>query len=96
MRELRICVLAGWRHGYWFGPNCINRYVNDSVSVMAGQAYIDWCKQKQTFAEFWPCFERCPHRSGHGAIGGKVGVFPPSLFSFFFFFFLSRFSLLSH
>ncbi|KAK0617462.1 hypothetical protein B0T14DRAFT_484352 [Immersiella caudata] len=58
--------------GYWFGPNCINRYVNDSVSVMAGQAYIDFCRQKQTFAEFWPCFERCPHRSGHGAIGGKL------------------------
>ncbi|KAK4450357.1 tyrosinase [Podospora aff. communis PSN243] len=58
--------------GYWISDSCITRFVNDAVSAMAGQEYIDFCYRKTTFLEFWPCAELCPHRSGHGAIGGRL------------------------
>lgn len=43
--------------GYKLGDNCINRFVNDTVSRMSGQEYIDACYVKKTFEEFWPCAE---------------------------------------
>ena len=61
--------------GYRIGSNCINRFVSDAISVMAGQEYLDFCLKKKTFVEFWPCAENAPHRSGHGGVGGKVWLF---------------------
>lgn len=60
--------------GYRIGDslNCINRFVNDAVSVMAGQEYLDFCLKKKTYVDFWVCAENAPHRSGHGGVGGKV------------------------
>lgn len=60
--------------GYRIGDslNCINRFVNDAISVMAGQEYLDFCLKKKTYVDFWLCAENAPHRSGHGGVGGKV------------------------
>lgn len=59
--------------GYLQGvPNCIYRFVNDTVSIMSSQAYVDECKAKPTYLEFWPCLEAAPHIGGHGGVGGKM------------------------
>ncbi|KAK0752696.1 hypothetical protein B0T18DRAFT_450835 [Schizothecium vesticola] len=60
--------------GYRVGDslNCINRFVNDAISVMAGQEYLDFCLKKKTYVDFWLCAENAPHRSGHGGVGGKM------------------------
>ncbi|KAK5657254.1 hypothetical protein OQA88_3313 [Cercophora sp. LCS_1] len=58
--------------GYFTGPHCINRFVNDTVSLMSSQSYVDACLEKETFVEFWPCLEGAPHSGGHGGVGGKM------------------------
>jgi len=58
--------------GYKTGDHCIYRFVNDTLSRMAGREYIDYCYQKKTFVSFWPCAEMAPHNGGHGGVGGKV------------------------
>jgi tyrosinase len=58
--------------GYKIGEHCIYRFVNDTLSVMAGRQYIDFCYNKTTFDKFWPCVEQAPHNGGHAAVGGKM------------------------
>ncbi|KAL2256374.1 hypothetical protein VTK26DRAFT_4913 [Humicola hyalothermophila] len=58
--------------GYKIGDNCINRFVNDTVSRMAAREYVDACYEKTTFVEFWPCAEVAPHNGGHAGVGGKM------------------------
>ncbi|KAM7197047.1 tyrosinase [Naviculisporaceae sp. PSN 640] len=53
-------------------PNCIYRFVNDTVSLMSSQIYVDECKAKPNYLEFWPCLETAPHVGGHGGVGGKM------------------------
>ncbi|KAK0623963.1 hypothetical protein B0T14DRAFT_428085 [Immersiella caudata] len=64
--------MNGLGPGYKIGDNCIYRFVNDTLSRMAGREYIDFCYQKKTFMEFWPCAEMAPHNGGHGGVGGKM------------------------
>ncbi|KAK1749924.1 tyrosinase [Echria macrotheca] len=59
----------GYRQGT---PHCIYRFVNDTVSRMSGQAYVDECMAKTTYLDFWPCVESAPHVGGHGGVGGKM------------------------
>ncbi|KAM7191450.1 tyrosinase [Rhypophila sp. PSN 637] len=59
--------------GYFQGtPNCIYRFVNDTVSLMSSQPYVDECKAKPNYLKFWPCLEAAPHVGGHGGVGGKM------------------------
>ena len=53
-------------------PNCIYRWVNDTVSLMSGAPYVNECLSKSTYLEFWPCLESAPHIGGHGGVGGKM------------------------
>jgi tyrosinase len=58
--------------GYKIGEHCIYRFVNDTLSLMAGREYIDFCYTKTTFDKFWPCAEQAPHNGGHAGVGGKM------------------------
>jgi tyrosinase len=59
--------------GYWTNtPHCINRLVNDTVSIMSGQPDVDECLAKPTYLDFWPCLETAPHIGGHGGVGGLM------------------------
>jgi tyrosinase len=62
--------------GYKIGDNCIYRFINDTLSKMAGREYIDACYRRTNFVDFWTCAEMAPHNGGHAGIGGKV--IPPS------------------
>jgi tyrosinase len=53
-------------------PHCINRIVNDTVSLMSGQAYVDECLAQPNYLSFWPCLELAPHVGGHGGVGGLM------------------------
>ena len=59
----------GYRKGT---PHCIYRLVNDTLSTMVGQAYVNECLAKSTYLEFWPCVEAAPHVGGHAGVGGKM------------------------
>ena len=59
--------------GYFTGtPHCLYRHVNDTVSLMVSQPYVDECLAKPTYLTFWPCLETAPHVGGHGGVGGKM------------------------
>lgn len=60
--------------GYRIGPQCIYRSLNDTLSQMAAQKYIDACYKRTKFVDAWVCIELGPHISGHGGVGGKVGA----------------------
>jgi len=59
--------------GYFTGtPHCIYRAVNDTVSLMSGQNYVNSCLAQPNYLTFWPCLEAAPHIGGHGGVGGKM------------------------
>jgi hypothetical protein len=53
--------------------HCINRQINDCISVMAIQSNVDQCMAMQNFSMMWQCLEDSPHKAGHGGIGGQEG-----------------------
>ncbi|KAK4098878.1 Di-copper centre-containing protein [Parathielavia hyrcaniae] len=58
--------------GYRIEEHCIYRSINDTLSRMASQRFIDECNEETTFEDFWPCSEQEPHNGGHAGIGGKM------------------------
>jgi len=59
--------------GYFVGtPHCITRYINDTISKMAGREYVEECYKHKRFSEFTQCASMIPHVGGHAGVGGKV------------------------
>ncbi|KAF8470803.1 hypothetical protein BDZ91DRAFT_550920 [Kalaharituber pfeilii] len=58
--------------GYDNKEHCLNRFLNDTASLMSLKQNADACMQEPTFARAWPCIENLPHRGGHNSVGGEM------------------------
>ncbi|SPO06431.1 uncharacterized protein DNG_09121 [Cephalotrichum gorgonifer] len=65
--------------GYEVTDHCINRQINDRISLGSSQAQVDNCLSKTTWATAWSCIEGQPHSGGHLGVGGQMsnGVSSP-------------------
>ncbi|KAF2743782.1 Di-copper centre-containing protein [Sporormia fimetaria CBS 119925] len=63
--------------GYNVSDHCIYRRVDETVSLRAGQQFVDECMAFNTFEQAWPCMEFWPHRAGHGGVNGLVSLSSP-------------------
>ena len=53
-------------------PHCIHRIVNESISILSSQPYVNDCLSQSNYLDFWPCLELAPHLGGHGGVGGLM------------------------
>ncbi|KAF2279722.1 Di-copper centre-containing protein [Westerdykella ornata] len=58
--------------GEAISDHCIDRIVNECMSVMGNSTFVNQCMQMQDYKTFWPCVEAAPHSAGHGGIGGQM------------------------
>ncbi|KAK0627925.1 hypothetical protein B0T14DRAFT_422288 [Immersiella caudata] len=61
--------------GFEINDHCINRQVNDSLTMSAAATVIEGCMNMPTFLTLWSCLESRggPHSAGHSGVGAQMG-----------------------
>lgn len=60
------------RPGFNISEGCLNRRLNDGLSVMTGETFVDSCMKAKDYATEWNCIYSEPHLMGHAATGCMV------------------------
>lgn len=58
--------------GYEVTDHCINRRINDAMSLGSSQSQVDNCLSQSAWPAAWACIEGMPHTGGHAGVGGQV------------------------
>ncbi|KAL8366403.1 hypothetical protein RB595_004940 [Gaeumannomyces hyphopodioides] len=58
--------------GYEVTDHCIDRAINDFMSLGSSQARVDNCIRQETWSRAWNCIEGQPHSGGHGGVGRQM------------------------